>query len=76
MCEGLKPYIEVIDYSKYNLVEPVIKPTAMTHDQLMQQLFDEYSSASQPNEIQNSSILDFADNQQPIKAKSQILIKT
>ena len=35
MYESLKPYIEVTDYSKYNLVEPVIKPKAMTRDELM-----------------------------------------
>lgn len=35
MYEELKPYIEVWDYSKYNLVEPVIKPRAMTRDELM-----------------------------------------
>jgi anaerobic magnesium-protoporphyrin IX monomethyl ester cyclase len=35
MYESLKPYIEVIDYSKYNLVEPVIKPKAMTRDELI-----------------------------------------
>jgi anaerobic magnesium-protoporphyrin IX monomethyl ester cyclase len=38
MYESLKPYIEVTDYSKYNLVEPVIKPTAMTRDQLMNEV--------------------------------------
>jgi anaerobic magnesium-protoporphyrin IX monomethyl ester cyclase len=42
MYESLKPYIEVTDYSKYNLVEPIIKPTAMTRDQLMQQILNCY----------------------------------
>ncbi|MCG2830420.1 MAG: hypothetical protein L6302_05160, partial [Desulfobacteraceae bacterium] len=30
----LKPHIEVFDYSKYNLVEPVVKPINMTLDEL------------------------------------------
>ncbi|HEG43386.1 MAG TPA: radical SAM protein [Phycisphaerales bacterium] len=42
MYESLKPYIEVTDYSKYNLVEPIIKPVAMTRDELMQQVLKCY----------------------------------
>lgn len=42
MYESLKPYIEVTDYSKYNLVEPVIKPTAMNRDQLMNEVLKCY----------------------------------
>jgi anaerobic magnesium-protoporphyrin IX monomethyl ester cyclase len=42
MYESLKPYIEVTDYSKYNLVEPVIKPTAMNRDQLMKEVLKCY----------------------------------
>lgn len=34
----LKPYIEVWDYSKYNLVEPVVKPKGMTLDELRAEL--------------------------------------
>ena len=34
----LKPYIEVKDYSKYNLVEPVVKPKKMTLDGLRNEL--------------------------------------
>jgi len=34
----LKPYIEVYDYSKYNLVEPVIKPKEMTIDEVRKEL--------------------------------------
>lgn len=34
----LKPYIEVKDYSKYNLVEPVVKPKKMTLDELRNEL--------------------------------------
>jgi anaerobic magnesium-protoporphyrin IX monomethyl ester cyclase len=44
MYEDLKPFIEVTDYSKYNLVEPVIKPKAMTRDQLMQEVLKCYKS--------------------------------
>ncbi|MHC4131551.1 MAG: radical SAM protein [Planctomycetota bacterium] len=42
MYESLKPYIEITDYSKYNLVEPIIKPTAMTRDQLMKEVLNCY----------------------------------
>ncbi len=42
MYESLKPYIEVTDYSKYNLVEPVIKPRAMTRDELMHAVLNCY----------------------------------
>lgn len=42
MYESLAPYIEVTDYSKYNLVEPVIKPTALTRDQLMNEVLKCY----------------------------------
>ncbi|MBI4689164.1 MAG: cobalamin B12-binding domain-containing protein [Nitrospirae bacterium] len=35
---SLKPYIEVYDYSKYNLVEPVIKPKEMTIDEVRKEL--------------------------------------
>lgn len=34
----LKPYIEVYDYSKYNLVEPVVKPREMTIDEVRDEL--------------------------------------
>jgi len=34
----LKPYIGTRDYSKYNLVEPVIKPKGMTLDELRNEL--------------------------------------
>ncbi len=37
LYEQLKPYVEEYDYSKYNLVAPVIKPTNMTRDEV----FDE-----------------------------------
>ncbi len=38
MYDDLKPYIEEKDYSQYNLVAPVIKPTAMTRDQLFSEV--------------------------------------
>ncbi|TAN38685.1 MAG: radical SAM protein [Nitrospirae bacterium] len=34
----LKPYVAVWDYSKYNLVEPVVKPKAMTLDEVRTEL--------------------------------------
>lgn len=34
--QELKPYIEVFDFSKYNLVEPVVKPINMTLHELRQ----------------------------------------
>lgn len=37
MYDELKPYIETYNYSKYNLVEPVIKPFSMSTEEL----FDE-----------------------------------
>jgi anaerobic magnesium-protoporphyrin IX monomethyl ester cyclase len=42
MYESLKPYIEITDYSKYNLVEPVIKPIDMTRDELMHEVLNCY----------------------------------
>lgn len=42
--DELKPYIESYDYSLYNLVEPVIKPTAMTRDQVSQALFSAFKN--------------------------------
>ena len=38
----VEPYIEVWDYSKYNLVEPVIKPIAMTREELFNRGLDCY----------------------------------
>ncbi|OGW25229.1 MAG: magnesium-protoporphyrin IX monomethyl ester oxidative cyclase [Nitrospirae bacterium GWC2_42_7] len=34
----LKPYIEIFDYSKYNLVEPVVKPREMTINEVRKEL--------------------------------------
>lgn len=42
MYERLKPYIEEEDLSRYNLVEPVIKPVAMSRDELMAASVDCY----------------------------------
>jgi len=36
--EKLKPYIAIKDYSKYNLVEPVVKPVNMSIEELSQEL--------------------------------------
>jgi len=44
MYESLEPYIEVWDYSKYNLVEPIIKPKDMTRDQLMNAVLNCYKN--------------------------------
>ncbi len=34
----LEPYIEIRDYSKYNLIEPIVKPVSMTIDELRDEL--------------------------------------
>ncbi len=34
----LKPYVKVFDYSKYNLVEPVVQPKEMTIDEVRKEL--------------------------------------
>jgi len=44
LYESLKPYIEVTDYSKYNLVEPVMRSKAMTRDELMKEVLNCYKS--------------------------------
>jgi anaerobic magnesium-protoporphyrin IX monomethyl ester cyclase len=67
MYDSLKPYIEVTDYSKYNLVEPVIKPIAMTRDQLMREVLNCYKqyymkklpqwARMKNNELKRSSLI-------------------
>jgi anaerobic magnesium-protoporphyrin IX monomethyl ester cyclase len=67
MYDSLKPYIEVTDYSKYNLVEPVIRPKAMTRDQLMRQVLNCYKqyymsklpqwAAMKGNELKRSCLI-------------------
>ncbi|MFC2011250.1 cobalamin-dependent protein [Chloroflexota bacterium] len=42
MYQEMKSYIEVDDFSKYNLVEPVIKPVTMTREELFQQAINCY----------------------------------
>lgn len=42
MYEQLRPHIETFDYSHYNLVEPVIRPLAMSRDELMRAAVDCY----------------------------------
>lgn len=44
MYKDLKPFVEVFDYSKYNLVEPVIKPKNMTRDELFREVLGCYKS--------------------------------
>ncbi len=38
----LEPYIESYDYEDYNLVAPVVKPKAMTRDELMEEIIGCY----------------------------------
>jgi anaerobic magnesium-protoporphyrin IX monomethyl ester cyclase len=40
----LRPYIEDFDYRKYNLVEPVVKPIAMTREELNRELLNAFRS--------------------------------
>jgi len=40
--EDLKPHIVSYDYEDYNLVAPVVKPTAMTTDELMKEIINCY----------------------------------
>ena len=40
----LKPYIEEFDYSKYNLVEPIIRPVAMSREALNKALLGAFRS--------------------------------
>ncbi len=40
--ETLKPYIEVSDYRKYNLIDPVIKPKSMTLEEMDRAIFNCY----------------------------------
>lgn len=42
MYEDLKPYIVSYNYEDYNLVAPVVKPKAMTTDELMREVIDCY----------------------------------
>lgn len=40
--DELKPYVEVFDYSKYNLVEPVVKPISMSREELNRELINAF----------------------------------
>jgi len=40
----LKPYIKIFDYSKYNLVNPVVKPKQMTLEELNRELLNAFRS--------------------------------
>lgn len=42
MWEDLEPYVVSRDYEDYNLVAPVVKPEAMTTDELMRMVIDCY----------------------------------
>ena len=42
--EELKPHIEEFDYSKYNLVEPIIRPISMTREELNKALLGAFRS--------------------------------
>jgi anaerobic magnesium-protoporphyrin IX monomethyl ester cyclase len=42
--DELKPYIEVWDYSQYNLVEPVIRPGSMTREELSKELLKAFKT--------------------------------
>ncbi|HSG28957.1 MAG TPA: hypothetical protein VLA34_10790, partial [Candidatus Krumholzibacterium sp.] len=42
LYESVKDYIEVYDYSKYNLVEPIIRPTALSLDEIRSAILDCY----------------------------------
>jgi anaerobic magnesium-protoporphyrin IX monomethyl ester cyclase len=42
MYQELAPYVTTRDYSKYNFIEPVLKPVAMTEDEIAQALVDCY----------------------------------
>ncbi len=44
MYDELKDHIETFDYAKYNLVEPVIKPIAMTTEELFEHVLKCYKS--------------------------------
>ncbi len=38
----LAPYVEEFDYSKYNLIEPIVKPHNMTREELNKHLLDSF----------------------------------
>ncbi len=42
MYEEMKPYIAVTDYRKYNLIDPIIKPKAMTLEEVDRQIVNGY----------------------------------
>ena len=44
MYEQLKPYIEVWDYSQYNLIEPIVKPQEMSREELFKQMLNCYKN--------------------------------
>lgn len=42
--KDLEPYIEVYDYSKYNLVEPIVRPREMSRDELFKEILNCYKN--------------------------------
>ena len=42
--KDLEPFIEIKDYSKYNLVYPIIKPKAMGRDEVLKEVLNCYKS--------------------------------
>lgn len=42
MYEELKPFIKIFDYKRYNLIDPVVKPEAMTLDDIDRAIVDCY----------------------------------
>lgn len=44
MYDELQPYVEVFDYRKYNLIDPVIKPESMTRKDVDWAIIDSYRS--------------------------------
>ncbi|MHC4503929.1 MAG: cobalamin-dependent protein [Planctomycetota bacterium] len=48
LYKELRPYVEEHDYSKYNLVEPIIKPRRMTREEVMEEVLRCYKEYYMP----------------------------
>lgn len=67
LYEQLRPHIEELDYSKYNLVSPIVKPRNMSRDEVFQEVlrcYREYYMSKIPgwlsmtgNELKRSCLL-------------------
>ena len=55
----LKPYIETFDYSEYNLVEPVVKPVAMSREEVRRELYRAFKSFYMGKIIQLPTMTEF-----------------